>query len=624
VQVALWLVAAVLCVVAVAALAERWRTSAPLLLVVVGIAASFVPFIPQVVLEPEVVLIGILPPLLYGAAYNTSFIDFRARKGTIASLSVGLVIFTTVVVGVIAWWLIPGIPLAAGIALGAVVAPPDAVAATAIAKRVGMPISVVQVLEGESLVNDATALTALRAAIAALAGSLTVLEVGLEFLLAAGGGIVIGLIVAGLYIPLRRKISTPAFDTALSFTVPYVAFVPAEAIHASGVVAVVVAGLLIGHRAPLVQSGAARLTTDANWRTVAFLLENIVFLLIGLQLPSLMQGLSSDPLPVATVTIAAIGVYLATVTTRFTWVFAGGGLARVAWFGRRRTTMDAGELAAVSWAGMRGVVTLAAALTLPLALPHREVLVVIAFIVVVGSLLLQGTTLPWLVRRLHLQPPDRAELALQEAALLDAVAAAGCARLEEVGGPSDPPEVLARLRQRPVERSNAAWELVARSGRGETPSRASARLRLAMLASERTAVIEARDHGGYPDEVIRRVIRQLDVEEGMLDGGAVDDDTADSELTAPEAVAGRCPHLSSALPLPVPDPPHACAGCIAEGTQWVHLRMCLTCAQIGCCDSSERRHATGHFEQTGHPVMRSIEPGESWRWCYVDRLLGSD
>lgn len=622
-QIALWLVAAVLCVVAFAALAERWRTSAPLLLVVVGIAASFLPFVPQVALEPEVVLVGILPPLLYSAAYNTSFIDFRAKKGTIASLSVGLVIFTTLVVGLIAWWLIPGIPLAAGFALGAVVAPPDAVAATAISKRVGMPVSVVQVLEGESLVNDATALTALRAAIAAIAGSLTVLEVGLGFLLAAGGGVVIGVVVAALYIPLRRRISTPAFDTALSFTVPYVAFIPAESIHASGVVAVVVAGLLVGHRAPLVQSGAARLTTDANWRTVAFLLENIVFLLIGLQLPALVQGLASDPLPGATVGLAALGVYVATVLTRFVWVFGGGWLSGVPRFGRSRTRPDNAELTAISWAGMRGVVTLAAALTLPLALPHREVLVVVAFVIVVGSLLLQGTTLPWLVRRLRLRPPDRAELALQEAALLDAVAKAGCVRLDQVSTAEDPPDVLERLRQRPVERSNAAWEMVARTGGGETPSRAYARLRLEMLDSERTAVIEARDHGGYPDEVIRQVIRQLDVEEGMLDNAVTADGAPDVELTAPESVAGRCSHLDRAPARPAPQPPLACGDCVAEGTTWVHLRMCLACGSLGCCDSSERRHATAHFARFGHPVMRSVEPGESWRWCYVDRLIGS-
>lgn len=186
-EIALWLVVIVLCVVAVAALAERWRASAPLLLVLVGIGASFVPFLPEVALEPELVLVGILPPLLFSAAYNTSFVDFRAKKGTIASLSVGLVIFTTLVVGLVAWWLIPDIPLAAGFALGAVVAPPDAVAATAIARRVGMPLAVVQVLEGESLVNDATALTALRTAIAAVAGTITVWQVGVSFLLAAGG-----------------------------------------------------------------------------------------------------------------------------------------------------------------------------------------------------------------------------------------------------------------------------------------------------------------------------------------------------------------------------------------------------------------------------------------------------
>ena len=620
-EIALWLVVIVLCVVAVAALAERWQTSAPLLLVLVGIAASFVPFLPEVALEPELVLVGILPPLLFSAAYNTSFIDFRAKKGTIASLSVGLVIFTTLIVGLVAWWLIPDIPLAAGFALGAVVAPPDAVAATAIARRVGMPLAVVQVLEGESLVNDATALTALRTAIAAVAGTVTVLQVGVSFLLAAGGGVVVGLIVALVYIPLRRRITTPAFDTALSFTIPYLAFVPAESVHASGVVAVVVAGLLIGHKTPMVSSGTARLTTEANWRTVSFLLENLVFLLIGLQLPALVSALGEDDISVGVLAAAAAGIYLATVVTRFAWVFVGGWAQRRSWFGGQSAAVDRRELTVISWAGMRGVVTLAAALTLPMDFHNRSVLIFMAFFVVVGSLLIQGSTLPWLVRRLRLAPPDPGELALEEAALLDRATQAGDTRLDEVSGQAAA-DVLARLRVRAEDRRNAAWERVARSGRSETPIEAYTRLRLAMLSAERGAVLSARDEGGYSDEAVRRVIRMMDVEQGMLDSPMDTGHGGTSELTAPNEIAGSCPHLDVARDFSIPADP-ACEGCLADGSTWVHLRRCLSCGYIGCCDSSERKHAAEHFTRTGHPVIRSAEPAEAWRWCYVDRLLGS-
>ncbi len=619
-EIALWLVAIVVGVVVTAALADRWRVPAPLLLVVIGVAVAYLPVVPHFELEPELVLVGILPPLLYSAAYNTSFIDFRAKKGTIASLSIGLVIFTTVAVGLVAWWLIPGIPLAAGFALGAVVAPPDAVAATAIARRVGMPMSVVQVLEGESLVNDATALTALRTAIAAVAGTVTVLQVGFGFLLAAGGGVVVGVVVAAAYIPLRRRITNPTLDTALSFTIPYVAFIPAESVHASGVIAVVVAGLLIGHRSPTISSGTARLTAEANWRTVSFLLENVVFLLIGLQLPGLVAAMAEDGISLAVIGAAAVGVYLATVVTRFVWVFASGWLQRSSWFGAQSAGTERKDLTVISWAGMRGVVTLAAALTLPMDWPHRSVLIFIALCVVVASLLVQGASLPWLVRRLHLAGPDPGQLALQEASLLDRATAAGEERLGDLTGDA-PAEVVTRLRTRADDRLNAAWERVASPGGRETPTEAYTRLRLAMLAAERDEVVSARDGGDYPDEVVRRVIRLMDVEQGMLDSPTPDGWGRGGDLVTP-ADAGTCRHLRAATAAPAPET-FACADCVTEHTSWVHLRQCLTCGTVGCCDSSPAAHATRHFTETGHPVIRSIEPGESWRWCYPDRLLGA-
>jgi monovalent cation/hydrogen antiporter len=619
VEIALAVVAAVIIVVAVSALADRWRTSAPLVLVVVGVVISFLPFVPTYTMEPEIVLIGILPPLLYSAAYNTSFIDFRANKGTIASLSVGLVIFTTLVVGFVAHLLLPGLPLAAGFALGAVVAPPDAVAATAIARRVGMPHTIVQILEGESLVNDATALTALRVAIAALAGAVTVAQVGVDFLLAAGGGVVVGLVVAYFTAMVRSRIRNPAYDTALSFTVPYLAYLPAEQVHASGIIAVVVAGLVIGHRAPLLQSGTARLTTEGNWRTLAFLLENGVFLLIGLQLRQILTSVSNDSGAAGALVLICVGVYLTTVVTRLVWVFGTGAMARISWFAEPATRTPWSQLAVVGWAGMRGVVTLAAALILPMATPQRNVLILVAFFVVVASLLIQGTTLRWLVRRLRLPPPDAAQSALQEAALLDHVAQAGFDRLDELVADRDPPDVISRLRARSDDRRNAAWERISGSEL-ETPVQIYARLRLQMLSAERARVLTARDEGGYDDDVIRRVIRSLDVEQAMLETPVAELDELDRELTAPASIAGQCAHLLAARPLPVPVE-HVCPTCVEVGSSWVHLRMCLTCGTVGCCDSSPLRHATAHFHATEHPVIRSIEPNEAWRWCYIDQLV---
>ncbi|MDT4899861.1 MAG: monovalent cation/hydrogen antiporter, partial [Pseudonocardiales bacterium] len=232
----------------VAGFARRLAWSEPLVLVMVGVGLSFVPHFLEIRLTPSIVLIGLLPPLLYSAAIRTSLIDFRANRRAILLLSVGLVTFSTVVVGLVSWWVVPGVTLAAAFALGAVVAPPDAVAATTVARRVGMPRRIVSILEGESLVNDATALVALNTAIAAISSSISPWQVGWEFVRAAGGGVLVGLAAAFVLAMVRRRINDVVFDTTLSFAAPYVAFLPAQEIHASGDLAVVVTGLLLGHK----------------------------------------------------------------------------------------------------------------------------------------------------------------------------------------------------------------------------------------------------------------------------------------------------------------------------------------------------------------------------------------
>lgn len=625
VELALALVGLAIVIVAVSAFANRFGMSPPLLLIVAGLGLSFVPFVPDYVLSPELVLVGILPPLLYSAAYNTSFIDFRANRRALISLSVGLVIFTTLIVGFVAAWLIPGLPLAAGFALGAIVAPPDAIAASAVARRVGMPRAIVNVLEGESLVNDATALTALRAAILAISGTFTIIEVSTDFLIAAVGGVVVGVIVAVIYSPIRKRVSNPSFETILSFTIPYIAYIPAEEIHASGVLAVVVTGLLVGHKAPFLQSGAARLTAEGNWRTVAFFLEQAVFLLIGLQLLAITEAVFTDSDNLRVVVLASTGVFIAVVISRIVWVLGDGLLARIPGLGRKRQVAPWSALIVVSWAGMRGVVTLAAALALPDTVPFRNLLILIACVVVVGSILIQGSSLPMLVRRLKLKPPDRAEDALQEAALLDLARKAGLEKLDATVDQRDPEEVVARLRARTEERSNAAWERLGRSTDGtETPIETYHRLRLDMLVAEREAVLTARDNRTANDDVVRSVIRILDVEEAMLDRALEGQVDESRELVAPAGIAQACEHLEAAAlhPDPAPRTPGECEGCLRDGTTWVHLRKCLDCGTVGCCDSSVARHAERHFQETGHATMRSVEPGEAWRWCYVDELLG--
>lgn len=624
-EVALALVVIAVCVVAISALANRIGMSPPLLLVIIGIGVSLLPFVPSYQLSPELILVGILPPLLFSAAYDTSFVDFRSNRRALISLSVGLVIFTTVVIGFVAAWVIPGLPLAAGFALGAIVAPPDAIAATAVARRVGMPRRIVQILEGESLVNDATALTALRAAILALSGTLTAIQVLSDFVLAAVGGVIVGLIVAVIYVPIRKKIKDPSVDTVLSFTIPYLAYLPAEEVHASGVLAVVSAGLVIGYKSPVILSGAARLQSEANWRTVAFLLENAVFFLIGLQLRTILMNVQTDEIPVGVVIGACVSVFLAAVITRIIWVF-GEGSFRI-WAMRRRGEPDVTyrALTVIAWAGMRGVVTLAAAMSLTEDVPGRDLLILVALVVVVGSILLQGSTLPWLVRRLRLRPPDPAEDALAEAALLDNARRAGLQRLDESSSGEEPEDVLNRLRVRVDERANSAWERIGLSNpEAETPIETYQRLRLDMLDAERQSVLDARSDGKANDEAIRKVIRILDFEEAMLDQRMDTSGQRGEELVTPQALLQSCTHLDAAAQHedPPAQTPGVCEDCINEGTTWVHLRKCLTCGHVGCCDSSPRMHATVHFQTTQHAVMRSDEPGEAWRWCYVDEILG--
>lgn len=632
-ELALALVGIALVVLAVTAAAERLRISPPLMLIAAGvvvalIGGSIADDYSIFDVSPELVLIGILPPLLYSAAYNTSFVDFRRNRRALISLSVGLVVFTTFVVGFVAAWLLPGLPLAAGFALGAIIAPPDAVAATAVARRVRMPRSIVQLLEGESLVNDATALTAFRSAVIAIGGTVTAFQIGVLFVVAAAGGVVIGVVVALIYLPIRRRVKQPTVDTILSFTVPFIAYVPAEEVHASGVLAVVVAGLLVGHKAPLISSGTTRITAEANWRTVAFLLENAVFLLIGLQLPGIVQAIGPSSEDWLTIAIACVGIFIAAVLARVVWVFADGALSRIKIRGRQGRTIPWPELAVVSWAGMRGVVTLAGALLIPEepeTEPYRSVLILIAFAVVAGSILIQGSSLPWLVRRLSLKAPDPAEDALQEAALLDEASRAGQLKLEEITDPDDSAEVVARAKSRAVDRSNAAWERVAAANpTAETPMETYRRLRLGMLAAEREAVLQARDDGRTNDEVLKAVVRTLDIEEAMLDAPISEERESDEELVTPTLVARSCSHLAAAQRSepPAPQTPGECGACIQEGTSWVYLRLCLTCGNVGCCDSSPRKHASAHHSETTHPVMQSAEQGEAWRWCFVDDILG--
>lgn len=610
-------------VLAGATVAERIGLPPPLLLLAVGVAASYLPGLPELRLDPEVVLIGLLPPLLYAAAIQTSLVDFRANQRAILLLSVGLVAFTTVGVGAVVHELLPGVSWPVALALGAVVAPPDAVAATAVAKRIGLPRRIVTVLEGESLLNDATALVSLRTAVAAIAGGWSLAGLAGDFVIAAGGGVAVGLAAFALCAWVRRRVQDPLIDTGVSLVVPFAAYLVAEEIHASGVIAVVVAGLLLGHQAPILQTAPSRIAERVNWRTVAFILENTVFLLIGLQASWILADVGASDLGPGRIAAVCAGTLVAVIGLRLVWVFpARYLLAKPGPDGARRIP-PARNTFLIGWAGMRGVVTLAAAFVIPADTPDREILLLAAFTVVAGTLFLQGLTLPWLARVLDVPAPDPAADALARATLLQQATTAGLEALDELED-DDPHQVFALIRQRVEQRNFAAWERLSTNVDAEAPSDLYARARRTMIAAERARVLEIRSGGTVASDVVAEVLAALDLEESMLE--AASDERAHIRAgRRPESSrqGDDCPDLQA---FPVAEPPAAeelrCEDCLREGLVWVSLRQCLACGLVACCDSSPGQHSDRHFTVTRHPVMQSAEPGEDWRWCYVHHLTG--
>ncbi|CAI9400006.1 cation:proton antiporter domain-containing protein [Nocardioides sp. T2.26MG-1] len=618
-DIALFLVALAVGVLAGVVVAGRMGIPAPLLLVVAGVAASFLPFVPQVHLEPDVVLFGLLPPLLYSTAITSSLVDFNANRRAILLLSVGLVVFTTLGVGWLVHALVPGLSWPIAFALGAVVAPPDAVAATSIGRHIGLPRRVVTILEGESLFNDATALVSLQTALAATGVGVEMWRVGYDFVVAAGGGILLGLLAYLIVAALRRRTTDPVLDVGMSFVIPFAAFLAAEEIHASGVVAVVTAGLLLGHKAPILQTAQSRIAERINWRTIAFLLENTVFALIGLQAQWLFQDLGDSSLSVARIASVSVATLVAVIVLRVVWVF----VARYVLV-RPRADPVTGQVPPWSftlllgWAGMRGVVTLAAAFLIPGTTEHREVLLVIAFTVVAGTLLIQGLTLPWMTRRLRVPAPDPLDDALARATLLQQASKAAVEELERIEY-DDQTGVCDLIRQRLDQRNFAAWERLGTTADEESPAALYYRVRMAMIDAERRRILEIRRSGTIASEVIAEVLAMLDVEESMLDRAEQDRDEAQHYARRRWTTGDTCDDLAR-FPVVDAEPATSCQACLDEGTRWVALRRCLECGNVACCDSSPRQHATRHFHDSQHPVMQSAEPGEDWRWCYVHHL----
>ncbi|MBC7477380.1 MAG: sodium:proton antiporter [Pseudorhodobacter sp.] len=531
-------VIALLLIAAASVLGPRLRIESPLVLVAIGFAASFLPLFHATEIEPELILEGVLPPLLYSSAVSMPAMNFRREFGAISGLSVLLVIGTSLLLGVFFQYALPDLGFAWGVALGAIISPTDAVAVSII-KQTTVSKRAVAILDGESLLNDASALVMLRTAIAATAASFSVWSAAGSFLYSVVVAVIIGLLVGWLNLLIRKRVTDPTVNTVISFAVPFIASIPAGLLGASGLVAAVFAGLFTGFRAPRDLSPQNRLSDSQNWRTIELVLEGAVFLMMGVQIREIWLSVAETPSGVTTPLLIAAGALAVTILVRTAFVtpllgvlaasvrrqamlqpqmldmqekmatpqgkqelfqqtktgwlsrsehqieaFAQRvtqGLADIKYF--RRMPLGWREGTVVVWAGMRGAVTIAAAQTLPADTPQRPVLVLIAFAVAVLSLLLQGGTIGLLLRLI---------MPKAEQAATDADEAAERARLgdllrETAEGVGEPPP--------------------------DTPGKgalATIHHRLAVLAHQRAALLDARDNGAFDADVLADALANLD------------------------------------------------------------------------------------------------------------------
>ncbi|GAA1966363.1 cation:proton antiporter [Agromyces allii] len=541
-------------IAAATAFGPRLGVASPLLLVIVGIFASLLPFVPEVEIDPEFILAGVLPPLLYSASVSMPAMEFRREFSAIGGLSVGLVVVSSVVLGIVFALLIPGLGLAAGIALGAIVSPTDAVA-TSIVKRIGVSPRIVTVLEGESLLNDATALVLLRSAIVATAASVTFWEVLGDFVFAVVVALVIGYLVGKANLWVRERTTDPTVNTVISFTVPFIAAVPSEALGASGLVAAVVAGLVTGRGALKRLSPQHRASDTQAWRTVELVLEGAVFLLMGLEMSAIVADVQGGRAGIVTGLVIAGIALAAVILVRAAYVFPTLGLqrrrarrgaemrghlanmqdrldladsdravrldhtggsragepgperqvskARLAVFRTRirRKVADIDYFTAeplgwregtvIIWAGMRGAVTLAAAQTLPSDTPERSLLVFVAFVVAAASLILQGGTLPMLVRWVRPARLDQAAVDADRDELDDLLR-----------------DIARRVTAEATAAANAAGDDPADAVRARTSGGLALRMRV--ITEQREALSALRDEGGFSSTALTEALAALD------------------------------------------------------------------------------------------------------------------
>ena len=518
-----------------AVLSQKIRFPFPIALVLIGLAISLVPHLPPIVLDPNIVFLVFLPPLLYAAAWYTSWHEFKANLRPISLAAFGLVFFTTGLVGVAAHWLIPGLGWGESFLLGAIVSPPDAVAATAVTRGLGLHPRMIAILEGESLLNDASGLIAYKYAIAAvMTGMFSFGQASAQFAIVVAGGVAIGLAVGYLIHLIHQKfICDDTVDTTLTVLTPYAAYLLAESVHVSGVLAVVATGLYLSFRSADLFSHTSRIQAYAVWDMIIFVLNGLVFILIGLQLPRVLDGLGGIPFP--TLLWYGLAVSLTVVVVRFIWVLPASLLPRLlSKKVRAKEFFDTRYIVVFGWSGMRGVVSMAAALAIPLTMsggadgsmttpfPNRNLIIFLTFCVVIFTLVVLGLTLPWIIRRLKL--PAYSALAEEYETRMQVVSGS-IAHIEDNFALVNE-SVLARIKDKYEIKFNRLQKtdlpIAASDGSphalptGEEVFNQFLTLQIELIDVERAIVKKLRREGKASDEIVRKIERELDLEETRM------------------------------------------------------------------------------------------------------------
>jgi CPA1 family monovalent cation:H+ antiporter len=507
--------------------ARRFKFPYPIALVSGGAVLGLIPNLPQSAFDPQLILVAVLPPILYQAALMTSWTDFKKYLRAIGLLAIGLVAVTTLAVGAALKLMVPDVPWAVAFVLGAIVSPPDAVAATAILSRLNMPRRIVTILEGESLVNDASGLVLYKFAVAAvLTGAFSLFDATLQFALVSVGGVGVGIVLAFAYIAVHKRLGDPFIEVLTVLTIPYAAYMAGEALHVSGVLAVVAAGLVRGRYAPEIVSSEMRIMARSVWNLLVFLLNSVVFMLIGLQIAGVLGSLGRyPPALLAAICIVVTG---AAIWVRLVWVYLAAGLP--AWIASRLRGVNAAnepahepppnrnELFIIGWCGMRGIVSLAAALALPLTLPggepfpHRDLVIFVTFVVIVATLVGQGLSLTPLIRRLGVG--SNWSLHEEQLRVRASMGAAALAAIDRVVAAENVPDAWVRSLRSEISERIA---LVASEGEALTPRLELVnRLRLAAIQAERRELIRLWRENRIGDEVMHHLEEMLDYEQAHL------------------------------------------------------------------------------------------------------------